>query len=78
MSRSLSRVVVRFFIDTVQSTSQIGIKFPQSRPPPFPARRGNQVVQSFNNVETKAKKNKARLVKLATDFLPHVVLSIGA
>jgi hypothetical protein len=60
------------------SQNQIGAKFPQSRPPPFPARRCDQVVQSFDNVETKAKKNKAHLVKFAADSHPHAVLGVGA
>jgi hypothetical protein len=75
---SLSRVVVRFFMDTVWLTSRFGIKFPQSGAPPFPTRRCDEIVQSFDNVETKAEKNKAQLVDFATDSLPHVVLGVGA
>jgi hypothetical protein len=59
--RWVNRVVGRVFIVMVSINNQIGPVTRQSSQPALPARDLNQVVQSFDNVETQAKHEEPQL-----------------
>jgi len=59
--RWVNRVVGRVFIVMVSINNQVGPVARQSSESAFPARGLNQVVQSFDNVETQAKQEEPQL-----------------